>query len=104
MKKKDNIYIKKDTGNVDLNTKIFNKSLGCTNECNDVTEDLDDLYEANTPKLSFKDKIELKKIISSTDDPAVVATALNSKIQNESTEDVDDDFDESFKYSYWLYR
>ena len=80
VKKKNNIYIKKDAGNVELNTKIFNKSLGYTNECNDVTEDLDDLYEANTPKLSFKDKIELKKIISSTDDPTVVATALNSKI------------------------
>ena len=80
VKKKNNTYIKKDAGNVDLNTKIFNKSLGYTNECNGVTEELDDLYEANTPKLSFKDKIELKKIISSTDDPTVVVTALNSKI------------------------
>lgn len=47
-------------------------------------QDLLNLYEAVQPKLTAQDKMELKKIISSTNDPEVVANALQTKVAKES--------------------
>ena len=54
----------------------------------DNYQDLLNLYEAVQPKLTAQDKQELKKIISSTNDPTVVANALQAKAaQQESFEE-----------------
>ena len=47
-------------------------------------QDLLNLYEAVQPKLTAQYKMELKKIISSTNDPEVVANALQTKVAKES--------------------
>ena len=47
-------------------------------------QDLLNLYEAAQPRLTAQDKMELKKIISSTNDPEVVANALQTKVAKES--------------------
>lgn len=64
----------------------------------DNYQDLLNLYEAVQPKLTAQDKQELKKIISSTNDPTVVANALQAKtIQQESFEE-----DANTDYTYTL--
>ena len=47
-------------------------------------QDLLNLYEAAQPRLTAQDKMELKKIISSTNDPEVIANALQTKVAKES--------------------
>lgn len=60
-----------DTKSIDEDTKFY---------------DLRSLYEAFSPKFTPKEKAEFKKIVQSTDDPAVISVALQ-QFANESIED-----------------